>query len=192
MNNQTKDKWNLRYNACLDNFPEAVEVISQNQHLLPDQGTALDLACGRGAIALCLAENGLETTAWDISSSALEQLSLQASERNLSIHTVTKDISEQPPEKNTFDVIVVSRFLDRNLMVHIKNSIRPGGLIFYQTYTKDKVNESGPKNPDFLLNENELLKTFSDWRIIVYREESTIGKIDKGFRNQAMLIAQKP
>ncbi len=192
MNNTIIDKWDKNYQSCSSNYPTATEVLNQNQHLLPLQGTALDLACGRGANALCLAENGLETTAWDISSTALEQLLLQAKERKLNINTMAKDISAQPPKPSTFDVIVVSRFLDRNLMVHIKNAIKPDGLIFYQTYTKDKANESGPQNPDYLLNKNELLKTFNDWKIIVYREEGSMGKTDKGFRNQAMLIAQKP
>lgn len=191
MNNQTKNKWNKHYNACSNECPAAAEVLSQNQHLLPKQGTALDLACGRGANAICLAENRLRTTAWDISSSALEQLSLHAKERKLDINTEVRDVSEQPPEINTFDVIVVSRFLDRNVMSHIKNSIKQNGLVFYQTFTKSKVNDSGPNNPDYLLNNNELLKMFNDWNIIVYREEGIVGNIDKGFRNQAMLIAQK-
>lgn len=191
MNNQTKNKWNKHYNTCSNECPAAAEVLSQNQHLLPKQGTALDLACGRGANAICLAENRLRTTAWDISSSALEQLSLHAKERKLDINTEVRDVSEQPPEINTFDVIVVSRFLDRNVMSHIKNSIKQNGLVFYQTFTKSKVNDSGPNNPDYLLNNNELLKMFNDWNIIVYREEGIVGNIDKGFRNQAMLIAQK-
>ncbi len=189
MDNQIKDKWEKNYNSCSDEYPTAAEVLFQNQHLLPEQGTALDLACGRGANAICLAENGLKTSAWDISASALEQLSLQAKEKKLNINLEVRDVSAQPPEADTFDVIVVSRFLDRNLFNHIENAIKSGGLIFYQTFVKDKIDESGPKNPDYLLDSNELLNFFKDWKIICYQEE---GNIDTGFRNQAMLIAQKP
>ncbi len=124
MNNKTKDKWNKHYHSCSIEFPVAAEVLLQNQHLLPKQGTALDLACGRGANAICLAENGLTVSAWDISSAALEQLSLQANEKGLTVNTEVKDVSKQPPEKETFDVIVTSRFLDRNLIPHIKNAIK--------------------------------------------------------------------
>jgi tellurite methyltransferase len=191
LDKQAKDKWDKRYDSCSDEHPDAAEVLVQNQHLLPKQGAALDLACGRGANAICLAENGLTTSAWDISSNALAQLSLHAKEKKLVINTETRDVSELPPKADTFDIIIVSRFLDRNLMPHIKKAIRTGGLIFYQTFTKDKANESGPQNPDYLLDSNELLKFFNDWKIICYREEGTTGNTDKGFRNQAMLIAEK-
>jgi 2-polyprenyl-3-methyl-5-hydroxy-6-metoxy-1,4-benzoquinol methylase len=196
LKNPIKDKWDKHYHSCANDvpsaYPEAAEVLFQNQHLLPKQGTALDLACGKGANAICLAKNGLNTSAWDISSAALEQLSLYAEEKQLSINLEARDVSQQPPKSNSFDVIVVSRFLDRNLMDHIKNSVNPGGLIFYQTFTKEKVTTSGPNNTDYLLDKNELITIFIDWNIVLYKEEGIIGSIELGFRNQAMLIAQKP
>ena len=192
MSNQTKDKWDKHYNSCSNELATPAEVLFHNQHLLPAQGTALDLACGRGANAICLAENGLTVTAWDISSSALEHLSHYAKEKGLTIYAGTRDVSKLPPEPDSFDVIVVSRFLDRALIDDIRNAIKSDGLIFYQTFIKDKVNESGPCNPDYLLDKNELLYFFKDWKIIFYREEGHIGNVDSGFRNQAMIIAQKP
>jgi tellurite methyltransferase len=191
LRNKTKDKWDKHYSSCSADYPDAVEVLFQNQYLLPKHGTALDLACGRGANALCLAENGLTVSAWDISSSALEQLSNKADEKLLTINTETRNVSEQPLETDSFDVIVVSRFLDRNLIPHIKNAIKSDGLIFYQTFIKDKIDDSGPNNPDYLLDKNELLNFFNDWTIICYREERKVGDINNGFRNQAMIIAQK-
>jgi tellurite methyltransferase len=191
LTNQTRDKWNKHYHSCSDVYPDAAEVLLQNQHLLPEQGEALDLACGRGANAICLAENGLTTSAWDISSAAIEQLSNYAKGKNLNIKTEIRDVSAQPPETDSFDIIVVSRFLDRNLMPYLKTAIRNNGLIFYQSFIKDKVNYAGPKNPDYLLDRNELLNFFNDWKLLIYREEGITGDTDKGFRNQAMLIAQK-
>ena len=169
-----------------------MEVLLQNQHLLPEKGIALDLACGRGANAICLAENSLTVSAWDISSSALEHLAVEAEEKNLIINSETRDISKQPPESNTFDVIVVSHYLDRTIFSNIRDAIKSKGLIFYQTFTKEKANSNGPSNPDYLLDENELLSLFKDWKIIYYREEGKTGNVKLGFRNQAMLIAQKP
>jgi tellurite methyltransferase len=192
LNNQTKDKWDKHYDSCSNEHPTAAEVLFHNQHLLSAKGSALDLACGRGANAICLAENGLNVSAWDISSTALEQLSKHAKAKNLSINLETRDVSNQPPETNTFDVIVVSRFLDRTLINDIKKAIKSNGLIFYQTFTKVKVDESGPSNLNYLLDKNELLNLFNGWNIIYYREEGITGTISHGFRNQAMLIAQKP
>jgi len=192
LNNQTKDKWDKHYNSCANELATPAEVLFHNQHLLPAQGTALDLACGRGANAICLAKNGLNVMAWDISSSALKHLSHDAKENGLTVNSEVRDISKHPPETDSFDVIVVSRFLDRNIIPDIRNAIISDGLIFYQTFIIDKVNETGPNNPDYLLDKNELLFFFKDWKIIFYREEGQIGNIDSGFRNQAMIIAQKP
>ncbi len=192
MDNQIKDKWNKHYHSCSNKRSVPAEVLFQNQHLLPEVGTALDLACGRGANAICLAENGLTVSAWDISELALEQLSLCAKEKKLSLSSELRNVSEQPPAADTFDVIVVSHFLDRALMNDIRSAIKPEGLIFYQTFIKEKVDKSGPKNPDYLLDNNELLTIFNNWKIICYKEEGKTGNINAGFRNQAMIIAQKP
>jgi tellurite methyltransferase len=191
MTDSDKGKWDKIYNTNRQTLISPAKVLLENQHLLPTSGTALDLACGRGANAVCLAENGLTVSAWDISSSALEHLSNKAKEKGLIINSETKDVSEQPPDPDTFDVIVVSHFLDRTLIDDIRNAIKTDGLIFYQTFIKDKVSKTGPSNPDYLLDKNELLDFFKDWTIIHYQEEGRTGDINKGFRNQAMLIAQK-
>ena len=64
-------------------------------------------------------------------------------------------------------------------------------MIFYQTFTKLRVTEGGPRNPHFLLEDNELLHLFAALKVRVYREEGLLGELDSGFRNEAMLIAQK-
>jgi tellurite methyltransferase len=192
LNDKTKKKWDKNYDSCSSDYPSPAEVLRQNQHLLPTQGTALDLACGRGANAICLAENGLTVSAWDISASALKHLSNEAIKKDLIIEFESRNVSEQPPDPNSFDVITVSHFLERELIDDIRNAIKSGGLIFYQTFIKDKVSATGPNNPDYLLDNNELLDFFKDWKVVSYREEGLLGNIDSGFRNQAMLIAQKP
>jgi len=57
--------------------------------------------------------------------------------------------------------------------------------------TKNRIDKSGPKNPDYQLDENELLRFFSDWKLIFYKEEGVTGDLKNGFRNQAMIISQK-
>ena len=192
MNTGDKEKWNARYTNAKDALPEAAEVLIENLHLLPSTGTALDLACGRGANALLLARQGLTTSAWDISDTAVELLDTLAKQQQLSITTEARDVSDKPPAAESFNVIVVSRFLDRALMPALKTAIKPGGLILYQTFIRDKVSDVGPDKPDYLLDENELLSFFTDWRIRAYREEGTLGDQQSGFRNQAYTIAQKP
>lgn len=182
--------WNQRYQAQTP-FPQPCHVLSDNQHLLPTEGIALDLACGLGANALFLAEKGLKTYAWDYSSVAIQRLLQQASQRGLALNTEVRDVIAAPPPPEKFDVIVICHFLERSLAPLIIKALKSDGLLFYQTFTRQKVTAEGPQNPDFLLDDNELLQSFSALRIIVYREESTVGNITQGFRNQALLIGQK-
>jgi tellurite methyltransferase len=64
-------------------------------------------------------------------------------------------------------------------------------LVFYQTFTREKSADCGPSNPAYLLEENELLRLFSGLRILAYREEGNVGDVAQGFRNEAMIVAQK-
>ena len=185
------DKWDKKYLNNPSKEAQPATVLTENQHLLPKQGRALDLACGRGANALLLAQHGLETHSWDISEVVIEQIKEKQTNLNLMLHPLQRDVADSPPEPDSFDVIVVSRFLERKIISELISALRSNGLIFYQTFIQVKVSDAGPKNPDYLLASNELLKLFNSLHIVFYREEGTIGNIEQGFRNEAMLIAQK-
>lgn len=191
MSASDRDKWNRIYREGDQNIPVAAGVLAEFEYLLPPSGRALDLACGRGGNAILLAQHGLETIAWDISDTAVEQLREFLSEKNLDITVQQRDAAASPPDPGSFDVIVVSRFLDRSLIPHIVDALRNQGLVFYQTFIKEKQEDVGPKNPDYLLNANELLDLFESLHIILYREEGRAGDLSRGFRNEAMLIARK-
>ncbi len=186
------DKWNRIYRDRPASPPTAARVLADHVHLLPRAGEALDLACGTGGNALLLAAHGLDTNAWDCSTEALQSLRESARLRQLTVTTQERDVTARPPVPNSFDVIVVSHFLDRGLVPLLTRALRPAGLIFYQTFISDKVSDTGPRNPAYRLAPNELLKMFAALQLIVYREEGTIGDTECGFRNEAMLIARKP
>lgn len=190
MTDELKQKWNDRYRD-LAHIPEAVFVLQENTHLLPKNGVALDMACGRGGNALLLAKHGMETHAWDLSDIAIESLDNMATKQGLKIHTAVRDVEKYPPDRGQFDVIVVSYFLERGIVKDLFEALKPGGLLFYQTFAREKVSERGPGNPDYRLAKNELLDLFSGMRVILYREEGLVGDITKGYRDEAMLIAQK-
>lgn len=188
----TQKKWDAIYQKADEGEYSAVKVLQENCHLLPEKGTALELACGMAANAIFLAEQGLQTTAWDISEVVIERLKASPRSNGLGITFEVCDIVAQPPEAESFDVIIVSYFLDRSLIPHIMRALKAGGLIFYQTFTQTRVNEGGPKSAAFRLADNELLQLFSDYRVIVYREEGTIGDTCRGYRDEALIVAQKP
>ncbi len=187
----TQEKWDRIY-AAADKPPQTVcRVLEENAHLLPAKGTALDLACGLGANAFFLAENGLKTLGWDISPVAVRRVEEWAQQRKLPVQAEVRDVLVDPLLQEEFDVIVVAHFLDRSLVPHLINALRPGGLLFYQTFTRNKLTASGPSNAEFLLSENELLRLFAPLSALVYRDEGRVGDITRGMRSEAMLVAQK-
>jgi SAM-dependent methyltransferase len=186
-----KDRWNARY-AHTDSTATAADVLAANLYLLPAQGDALDLACGLGGNALLLARHGLTAQAWDISRVGLSRLSQQAVAEGLTIQVEERDVVAQPPSPDSFDVIVVSYFLDRSLMPTLQRAVRPGGLLFYQTFTETRLTGRGPDNPDYRLKAQELFNYFKELQILFYRENFDQGDISQGLRDEAELIARRP
>ncbi|HEY9148742.1 MAG TPA: class I SAM-dependent methyltransferase [Gammaproteobacteria bacterium] len=187
------DKWDRRYRSEPPAPGAPCRVLRDFSHLLPRHGRALDLAAGRGANACLLASHGLETEAWDLSAVAMEQLRAHARHSGLPLMTQVRDVINAPPAATSFDIIVVSRFLHRPLCPSLAAALRPGGLLFYQTFTHDRVDPTiGPTNPDYLLGANELLCLFPGLQTVAYREEGSLGDPAQGLRNEAYLVAQQP
>ncbi len=184
------DKWNRVYSQADSSVIQVSEVLIDNAFLLPKTGAALDLACGLGGNALFLAQQGLAVTAWDISSVAVARLEAAADRQGLNINACQQNISSLSLAKSSFDVIAVSRFLDRTLTDAIIGALKPGGLLFYQTFTKEKTSGQGPNNPNFLLERNEFLGLFSRLAVLFYRENSLCGNLQKGLRGEMQFVGQ--
>ncbi|KRT54732.1 class I SAM-dependent methyltransferase [endosymbiont of Ridgeia piscesae] len=184
-------KWDERH-AAPEKPVHAAEVLSENLHLLPATGDALELACGLGGNALALARAGLRVTAWDLSPVAIKQLNTAADAEGLSLSAQVRDIESEALAPASYDVIVASYFLDRSLIPGWIEALRPGGLIFFQTFSQTRLTSRGPNDPAFRLADNELLSLFSSLRLRFYREEGELGDVTKGSRDLAMLVGQKP
>ncbi len=192
MDEKAQNKWNNIYSDVDISNKRVSFGLQENSHLLPSTGRALDLACGTGGDAIFLAERGLKVDAWDISDAVVEKINVYANEHNLSINAEARDINAKPPLNEIYDVISVAHYLERSLVPLLIEALKPGGIVVYQTFTREVTPDySGPSNPNFRLAENELLQLFSGLRVVVYREESLLGDITSGFRNEALLIAQK-
>ncbi len=185
------EKWDRRF-AGTQQPGVAALVLESNLHLLPATGLALDLACGTAANGLLLAERGLQTSVWDISGVALDLQQRWSRQRQLELHTLQRDCELDPPAAEQFDVVCVAHFLHRPLCQHIGAALKPGGLLFYQTFLSNKLDPSGPSNPEFLLQPGELPELFRQLQLRFYREDGRCGDLEQGERNRALLVAQKP
>ena len=185
------EKWDAIYRSGSHQRQQPARVLREYAHLLPVAGTALEPACGTGINALYLAQQGLETSAWDISQEAIKSLEDRARQAGLQINTRLRDVVSSPPLQNSFDVIVVSYFLERQLIPYLIRALKPRGLLFYQTFIRERVDDTGPNNEEYRLAANELLGLCRDLHIVLYQEEGLIGNTQLGFRNEAMLIGQR-
>lgn len=186
-------RWDRRYSEASVENAEPARVLMDYAHLLPQGGLALDLACGLGGNAVLLAEHGLKTFAWDLSPVAVDKVGQWSRDNLLSITAEVRDAVAAPPEPERFDVVVVSRFLERSLAGPLAHCLRPGGLLFYQTFTRNAVHaERGPGDPAYRLADNELLRLFSSLQVLAYREEGRVGDPEQGLRDEALLVARRP
>jgi len=192
MTDPTREKWDKIYSQSNEQVVPAMRVVQENLHLLPASGVGLELACGLAANSFALAAAGLVMDAWDISPVAIEQVNRRAATEGVKLRGEVRDVVGHPPEAGHYDLVVVSHFLDRGIVPAIIDCLKPGGLVFYQTFTQTRVSAGGPSNMAFRLADNELLTLFGGFKVLVYREEGLQGDTARGFRNEALLVAQKP
>lgn len=166
----TQAKWDEKYQAANLHTPaNPCFALQEHSKLLPFHGRALEVACGLGGNARFLAQCGLKVDAWDISDNALTVLNNWASINQLPITPLITDLEAMILPYQQFDVIVVSRYLDRKLFPQLVDALKPKGLLIYQTFLAP-VQENAPKNPTFYVKSGELSQSFSKLQTLVYGE----------------------
>lgn len=191
--NEHKDarRWDSRY---LDNsrpwLPRGPrQLLLDYAHLLPKTGLALDAACGVGANGHFLAKRGLRVIALDISLVALHMAVQWGRTHACPLDAAVYDLATPwlPPER--FDVILNFHFLERECFPVFRKALKPGGLIFFETFLKT---EACPENPDRYLDPGELPAIFQDYRIIHYAENLLMAAENRPEGGMAQLVAHKP
>ena len=171
--------------------------LTQQFHRLP-KGKALDLASGSGRNALYLASQGFQVEAIDRDERALAELVAAAQQRNLpNLHAQTVDLERTTtvwPElpKQTYDVIMVFFYLHRPLFPALIESLKPNGVLLYETFTIDNhLRHNHPRRAEFCLAHNELLQLTSGLRVLSYDEGEHDGSQGPGSVFTAHLVAQR-
>jgi len=153
------------------------------------RGRALDVATGRGRNACFLAERGFSVDAMDISEVALQEARKTAEGRGLAINFIQTELEQAALPGAAYDLIINFNFLERSLIPKMKNALKLGGHVIFETYLVDQRVLGHPRNPAFLLGHNELLELFHDFRILLYREGKFVEQGQAAFR--AGIFAQK-
>lgn len=156
---EDKIKWNEKYKST----PKLLEKREVGQKLrealtYATIGNALDIASGAGKNSIFLAENNFEVESLDISSVALDVLK---SKDYKNITTKLIDLDGYNPMENCYDFIVMTNYLDREIIPKLAKALKKKGILFIETYMVHEINTKKTSNPDYLLKKDEL-KTFFD------------------------------
>jgi tellurite methyltransferase len=167
--------------------PHPAQFLVENIELLP-RGRVLDVAMGSGNNAVYLASEGFDVEGVDVSPEAIAAARDLALNYRVTIKAEVADLEgSYQIKKNTYDVIICFHYLQRSLMPQIKDGLKKGGFVVYETFIVDQAKLFGkPSNPDYLLHYNELLAIFRDFRCLRYREG-----IIEGRQAIAGIVAEK-
>jgi tellurite methyltransferase len=132
---------------------------------------ALDVAMGRGRHAVALALGGFDTFGIDIRFDAVRDATMGAEAAGVHVRAWCADLTQHPLPSAHFDVIVVTRYLQRDLFPALRAAVRPGGVMLYETFTTAQRGLGrGPTSPDHLLEPGELRQAFEGFEVLFYEE----------------------
>jgi len=164
-----------------------------NFNSLP-RGLALDVAMGNGRNAVYLATRGFDVDGVDVDPDVVAQARATARRFHAPIRAIIGNVEDGtyiiPIE--TYDAIVVFNFLHRPLFRDIKDGLKPGGVVVYQTYLEDQIKFGAPRNPAHLLKSGELASVFSEFEILRVHERVDAAVPGGPLCALAGIVAKKP
>lgn len=172
-------RWDERHAVGEVGVPAPPDALRGREHLLPPGGRALDVACGRGAVAVWLALRGFAVDAVDVSTVALDAGAASATRAGVEGHWWPADLDTGLPHTCTgpYDVVVCQRFRDPGLYPVLADRLAPGGLLVVTV--RSEVGEGpGP----WRAPPGELPAAFGGLEILAHREGD----------GEASLLARRP
>ena len=132
----------------------------------------LDVASGKGRHALLFARRACAVLAMESNPQFIRDLREAARVEGLSLEAIEADVENMSLLSAGFDVVINTLFLYRPLFPHYVAALRPGGLLFFRTFTTDNADVLGHVRPrrEYLLEPGELRRAFCDLELIHYEE----------------------
>lgn len=137
---------------------------------LPEPARALDVAVGQGRHALPMAAAGFRVFGVDISFDKVQTAVEMATREGLLVRGWCADLSVYPLPRERFELVVVTRYLQRDLFASIRDALVPGGVVIYETFTIERRRIGRPTSPEHLLQRGELRSHFASFEVMFYEE----------------------
>ena len=163
-------------------------------------GTALDVGAGEGRNALYLAQQGWQVTGVDVADQALAFAQARARQLGVTITTVAQDVTTYDWGRQKWDLIVISYAGGREHLAHVRQALKPGGLVVLEGFHHDAVavyQQAHPKGglgSGVVFDTDELKKLYASagLKIVRYEEPLGIADFSKEELRLVKLVAQKP
>jgi SAM-dependent methyltransferase len=168
---------------------EAIAVIASREPRVPGGRTAVDVACGTGRDAVYLALVGYDVTAIDHLPDAVSRAADLAGRYAVSVRPVVHDLERDnsiPP--GPYDLACVFRYLHRPLWPALRDAVRPGGYVVYETFHERNL-ETGrsPRSPNHLLRTGELVGAFAGFEVLIAADA-----VEREGRFFSHILARRP
>lgn len=127
-----RERWDARHAVAVAAgaaAPAPPDALRGRTELLPAGGRALDVACGRGTVAVWLAARGYAVDAVDVSPIALDAGRELAARDGVTVRWRLHDLDAGLPGDGAYDVVVCQRFRDPARYPELVARLAPGGLL---------------------------------------------------------------
>lgn len=125
--------------------------------LIKPCGRVLDYACGDGRHSQALGALGYHIEAVDRDTAAVQALR-DSTTLAVTVREADLEADEWPFHDERYDAVVVTNYLYRPHFQPMLDLLDDGGVLIYETFMVGNERFGRPKNPDFLLQPNELFE----------------------------------
>ena len=182
--------WDKRYReGAYDEGTEPHTLVRRFARLIPG-GPVIDIGSGSGRDILFLAEKGHPSIGLEKSQEALKIARGRSVSTGRELHLVRGDAETLPFKRGAAAGVIVFHFLERSIMGEIVGLLMKGGILIYQTFLKRQNMIDRWRNPNFMLDDGELISYFRDLDLLLYEETVTSSKEKR--RAIAQFVGRKP
>lgn len=160
--------WDDRFARAEVGAPGPPDALVGRLDLLPADGRALDVACGRGTVAVWLAQRGFAVDAVDAAPAGLALGARLAAREGVAVRWTEADLEAGLPRSmldGPYDAVVCQRYRNPALYPALASVLAPGGLLVVTV-----LSEVGDAEGRFRARPGELRVAFGHLEVLADEE----------------------